>query len=555
MQLSLEVPLMATIKPSLQTERLEIVRRAARHLLDVASQKPAGFGTMEIFPPDLATPKYNTTEYLWRSQIAWCWAKAGWLEQKVSGHGTQKHWVYKLKPKGRRPLEKIAEDPIAASFYVPIKRPSAAGADYPASWYQSPQVRGLDAAPAAPEAPESSPREAGRDKDDPFDLSDILDAPDAGPPSLDEQLEPRPEGGGASGGVNGMEGVVASFLEQNFRALESMLGSLSEIKKEIKAQSELVLDAAQRLERSASREDVAQAAAEIASVLARKREPLAEAAVAEAVAGVEATLARHEELHRTLATELATIAERRKADEESLADKIGESVATDLKEFFEKEFTQAAESVVHASEAVDTIAASARTQLGKFRDEALAAIAAKKPREKVDALGGRLEALEARAEEIEGRAAGIEDMLGEMAVAANRIADNFVSVSAQMKQQTQSISDSNARALDTASELVSAARSIVKEMLEVGMDRAVAGGAPFATVRQKALGAIDRLNDAEDRVAQRSLPSGAAILKPTSFSSLGGGLVPIGGSVDTAKDDDDDDEDDEDIDEDAEGRS
>jgi hypothetical protein len=128
---------MTAIKPSQQAERLDIVQRAARYLLDVASQKPGGFGTMEIFPPDLPIAKPNSSDYTWRGQIAWVWAKAGWLDQKLRGQGTQKHWVYRLKPQGRLPIEKIAEDQVAASFYVSIKRPTTAGADYPADWYQA----------------------------------------------------------------------------------------------------------------------------------------------------------------------------------------------------------------------------------------------------------------------------------------------------------------------------------------------------------------------------------------------------------------------------------
>jgi hypothetical protein len=518
MPTQLEIPLMTTIKPSQQAERLEIVQRAARHVLDWGSHMPAGFGTMEIFPTDLPTAKVNSSEYTWRGQIAWCWAKAGWLEQKISGQGTQKHWVYKLKPKGRRPLEKIAQDPVAASFYVSIKRPTTAGVDYPAEWYQAPPTRGLDV--------ESKPEHDGvlmlKDlSEEDLEGEGPEDKPPGRPPSREVEETTAAQ-------APGLEGVVASFLEQNFRALEAVIGTLGEIKKEVKAQSDLVLEAAQKLERSASKDDVAGAAAEIASVLARK--PQADPG---ALAGVHTMFTQIQQIHQKFATELATIAERRKVDDDALAERIGKSVVESLRKSLEKDISKATSAAVVASEAVDMIAANARTQLGKFRDEALAAIVAKKPKGKSESLGEKLEVLEARASEI-------EDRMNELAEGTDAIDASLVSLAVEMKRSTQAVAEANARALDTASELVSAARTIVKEMLDVGMERAAAGGQSFNVIRTKAIGAIDRLNETEDRVNQRSAPTGAALIKPpTSISSLGSGLMPVG-SADSSDDEDDD---------------
>lgn len=512
---------MTAIKPSQQAERLEIVQRAARHLLDAAPQRSEGFGTMEIFPPDLANAKVNSSEYTWRGQIAWCWAKAGWLDQKISGQGTQKHWVYKLKPKGRRSLEKIAEDPVAASFYVSIKRPTTAGADYPAEWYQAPPTRGLD---AEVESLKAKPKvEPKVEEDAPLDPNE--DGPREVSATQAEAASMQ------AAGSTGLEGVVASFLEQNFRALEAVIGSLGEIKKEVKAQSDLVLEAAQKLERSASKEDVAQAAAEIASVLARK--PQADPG---ALSGVHTMFTQIQQIQQKFATELATIAERRKVDDDALAEKIGKSVVESLRKSLEKDISKATSAAVVASEAVDMIAANARTQLGKFRDEALAAIAAKKPKSKSESVGEKLEVLEARA-------AQIEDRMNELAEGTDAIDASLISLAVEMKKSTHAVSEANARALDTASELVAAARTIVKEMMDVGMERAAAGGQSFNVIRTKAIGAIERLNETEDRVNQRSMPTGAAlVMAPTSISSLGGGFVPIGNADASDGEDDDEDE-------------
>ncbi|HYX20439.1 MAG TPA: hypothetical protein VFA98_06295 [Thermoanaerobaculia bacterium] len=470
---------------------------------------------MEIFPPDLPIAKPNSSDYTWRGQIAWVWAKAGWLDQKLRGQGTQKHWVYRLKPQGRLPIEKIAEDQVAASFYVSIKRPTTAGADYPADWYQAPPTRGLDAEPA------KTLKQKIEESDEPWDGEPSRTEPS----SQDATATTQVEGGGS------LEGLVASFLEQNFRALETVIGTLGEIKKEVKAQSDLVLEAAQKLEGSASKEDVAQAAAEIASVLARKPQ-------VDPGPGIHTMLTQVQQVQQKFATELATIAERRKVDDDSLVDRISKSVAESLKKSLEKDISKATSAAVASSEAVDMIAANARTQLGKFRDEALAAIADKK-KGRSETLGGKLEVLEARASEI-------EDRINELAEGTDAIDASLISLAVEMKKSTAAVAEAHTRALDTASELVAAARTIVKEMLDLGMERAAAGGQSFNVIRTKAIGAIERLNETEERVNQRSAPTGASlVMAPTSISSLGGGFVPIGKADASDKDEDEDEDEDE----------
>jgi hypothetical protein len=248
-------------------------------------------------------------------------------------------------------------------------------------------------------------------------------------------------------------------------------------------------------------------------------------------------LTQIQQVQERFATELATIAERRKVDDDVLAERIGRSVTESLRKSLEKDIAKATSAAVASSEAVDMIAANARTQLGKFRDEALAAIAAKKPKGKSESLGEKLEVLEARASEIESR-------MNELAEGTDAIDASLISLAVEMKRSTQAVAEANARALDTASELVSAARTIVKEMLDVGMERAAAGGQSFNVIRTKAIGAIERLNETEDRVNQRSAPTGAALIKPPSaLSSLGGGFVSVGSADSTGDEDDEDDED------------
>jgi hypothetical protein len=471
-----------SLKPSQQTERLAVVQMAARHLLDFASKKDGGFGIMEIFPGNAGAPKHNTPEYTWRGQLAWCWAKAGWLEQRIAGQGTQKHWVYRLLGSGRKPLEMLAGDPIIASYYVSIKRPSSPSADYPATWYQAPQLRDLEPEPEEPKvqrreiAPESEsrdelPREEG-----------------TGETEETEVASPDHE---ALGG--GEAGVLATFLEQNFQALSTMVATLGEIKKEVRAQSDLVIEAAQKFENAATKDDLANFAVEIAAALSRRSDPETKLALE----SVQAAINRHEGNHVAITSELSALADRRKADDDALAEKLGKTIVLNLKKEIEKDFTRTSQAAANAANAVDYVSKQAVLQIMKLKDEVALVVASelkKRPAGKAGGVTEKLEKLEERADEI-------ADTLSQLEEVARRVDDSFTGGMAEFKRQAASVQDAHARALETASELVTAARAIVKEMLEVGMERAGSGGVPFSVVKQKALGAIDRLNDAENRVA------------------------------------------------------
>jgi hypothetical protein len=527
-----------TVKLSQQAQRLEIVQAAARHLLDVASKKDDGFGTMDIYPEDLGRPAYNTPDSTWRGQIAWCWAKAGYLDQKISGQGTKKHWIYKLLPRGRRPLEMIASDPVLASHYVSIKRPSNPGADYPPSWYQPPSLRDLP--------PEPDPPKPKREK-----LQLLREAPESRveEPVNDVDADPIEQVGEltSESQAEGDDYFLRIFLERNTQALEATFRLLGEIKKEVKDQSDLVVDAVQRLEGAASKSDVAEVAAEIAAVLSRQRSTDQGTAILVAeVEKIRTVFDEQANFHVRLMADLNAILDRRKVDESAFADKLAGLIVSKLKKDYEKNAETISKSAANAVESIEWISKQTIVNLDKLKDGILASIAAelKKIRaagkgEDIQQLGDQLAALAADANDI-------TELLEQISDAVIRVNTSFVDGMAEFKAQATKVSESHRRSLETASELMSAARIVVKEMLDTGAERAASSGMSFSTVKQRALGAIDRLNEAEEEIQGRSF-AGESLIRPQGFRgsglALGGGVVPLPPGVDASKPDEEDDED------------
>src|SRR5271170_1630812 len=130
---------MAT-KPSKDAERLEIVQRTARYVLARSTVGATRFGAMDIFPIELPVPKNGTPDYAWRQQLAWTWAKAGYLHQAFTGTGLQKRRIYTMLAAGREALERIGADPALASFYIPNKRTAADAESRPPEFFQPPEL-------------------------------------------------------------------------------------------------------------------------------------------------------------------------------------------------------------------------------------------------------------------------------------------------------------------------------------------------------------------------------------------------------------------------------
>ena len=131
---------MTMTKPSQDADRLQTVQRVARYVLSRSTVGQTRFAAMEVFPPDLTAVKSGTPEYAWRQQLAWTWAKAGFLHEALAGTGLQKRRIYTMLQAGRDGLERIAADPVLASFYISNKRTGGDIANRPAEFFRPPEL-------------------------------------------------------------------------------------------------------------------------------------------------------------------------------------------------------------------------------------------------------------------------------------------------------------------------------------------------------------------------------------------------------------------------------
>ena len=242
--------------PSVEKERLACVQEAARHVLACADAGIRTFKTMEIFPPDVAPAKHNSPEYNWRSQLAWVWAKAGYMSQTWSGKGLKRHWNYELLPAGRPALARLASDPASASFYVKMRR---TGINRNQEGFKPPELRLL---------PDSS--------NSPFDVeseSDDGSADDEGADGREEETQAGDDGGVPTFIENIT--VVLERISAKLEAIESKVSLSSSspaenaVTKEIRAQSEIMLDVAGKFD--ATREDLGAVSGELVGALVKSK--------------------------------------------------------------------------------------------------------------------------------------------------------------------------------------------------------------------------------------------------------------------------------------------
>ena len=250
-------------KPSAEAQRLEIVRAAARHLLAQDARGRTDIGTWDIFPPDGGRPETGTSEYTWRGQLAWCWWKAGFLREKIVGQGMQRRREYAVLPAGREALDRIAEDPVLASFYIKRKR-SGVGVDYPSEWYRPPQL------------------DIGTEDSSSGDAEEV-----------ESQEEESVEEGPGVG--DGATNVLEIYLERTTAVLEVLVTRTASLENEMRGHSDLLLEIAQKLSSLpaslgplVTKNELGEAAAEIAAAVARREGAVA--SLANAVAAVEAAV-------------------------------------------------------------------------------------------------------------------------------------------------------------------------------------------------------------------------------------------------------------------------
>lgn len=300
---------MTMTRPSQDAERLHTVQRAARYVLSRDSLGQARYTSMDVFPPELPTPKSGTPEYAWRSQLVWAWTKAGYMHEGLAGTGLSKRRIYTLLQAGREALERIATDKVLASFYIPNKRSAPDADQKPPEFYRPPELLRLTSSskglrlvpPKVTEAPEPQNDEEVDEGGEIF--------------GTEEKTTPSQQAMGAREGASGSSSDLRDlpiFFERITSVLENMndrlakVGDrLTKVEAETHDQSALLLEATQMLSTRGGK-DALVTKDEVATALAE----LTQAFVRDNPAGTSLTAAlkKHEEFHVQLASEITNIA-------------------------------------------------------------------------------------------------------------------------------------------------------------------------------------------------------------------------------------------------------
>lgn len=477
---------MSSLRPSIEAERLVVVQRAARHVLDEDARGNSTFGTMDIFPLNAGqVPRSGTSEYTWRAQLTWTWAKAGYFSRKDSGDG---RWSYSLLAEGREALERIASEPAIASFYVKTKRSSTG--NYPVEWYQPPQL----VRRTAEGEPES-------DVEEDFDGEELEDL-DLGGDSGDAL------GGDALGGDAGGGDPVSIYFERSTAVLEVLAERLVSVEREVKGQTEVLLEAVGRLERvapkptlfedgPATRGDVGRAAAEIASAFLRRESADVEsvrfvaenlrAALGTSDASSQVIISKFDALRDAMVE--GRISGEKKSDEVKVALLLAMRSGAEAAEKKLADVTDKLEGKIAAALAV--VASSNRST--------------------------DIEEVRAIASDLKADLAAMSDNMETLADSSEGLQQKFFEMVTTFRQQMSGISDAAVRVAKMAEELLDAARFVSKEMTGVARERALRESSP-ETVLARGEAAADKFDALSDGI--RGLSSlGAGLIRPSPGSA------------------------------------
>jgi len=295
-------------KPSVDAERLQIVQRTARYVLSKATVGGARFNAMDIFPPELQGVKSGTPEYAWRWQLAWTWARAGYMHETLSGTGLNKHRTYTLLQLGREALERISTEPALASFYIKNRRTAGTEvtANRAAEFYRPQELVRLTASKGLRLVPTKSDPSSSSPSNDESENEETQGA------ASEEGDAPGEERGGTSGADQGalsdLRGVLGElqglpvFFERITAVLERMNDRLVKVEGETRDQSDLLVEATRLMsvggpkdgkDAPATRDEIATALAELTQSFLRDNPQNV---------GFTALLKKHEELHEKLAS-------------------------------------------------------------------------------------------------------------------------------------------------------------------------------------------------------------------------------------------------------------
>lgn len=495
------------LRPSVETERLSTVQRAARHVLDKVSRSESGFGSMEIFPPDGPKALTGSTEYIWRSQLAWAWWKAGYLSCKIIGRGIGKHRSYMLLSQGRAALEQIADDPVLASFYVKAKR-NTTSESYPPEWFQPEALR------APPKDEEEEEEEASTD-------GSADGEEDEGPAPEDREKDRSEKDGSASIEAERERrwDLMIGVLEKVSTQFGDLKIEITSLKAEVKAQSDFVLEVAQRIEASGrpsvTREDLGQVSAEIVQAIVSEKSKLLQVSAnfLESIRSVHSKFTAEEQAREqwsekflasihAIGSEVATLAKRGKSHEELEVFISGrvQQLTDDLKADQEDLLEAAVESLDKRLSALDKCVATATAKtpdLSGFKDD----------------LAGLREDLSGVKEDFSGVREDVEALLESI----DEFDKGFISRLEEYKKQGSATNETFVRVTEGVQDILRATRAVCSAMVEVSMHRGAAAGASPEDIRRKAEGAIDNVEVASRAIKGRVSSLGAGIIKNTAF--------------------------------------
>ena len=352
---------MTMTKPSQDADRLQTVQRVARYVLSRSTVGQTRFAAMEVFPPDLTAVKSGTPEYAWRQQLAWTWAKAGFLHEALAGTGLQKCRIYTMLQAGRDGLERIAADPVLASFYISNKRTGGDIANRPAEFFRPPE---LVRVATVTERSRRIVSPSFGDEDTPGKGLRLV--PPSAESAPEENEAAREEQKPSDGSLEGVQEMISELrgLPIFFERITSVLERMNErlVKVENMAQSaaddqaairdeltnELVPD---KKDMPATRDEVATALAEMTQSFLRDNPQ--NAVVTASLSALATKISQHEQFHVMLAKEVGVLASAVKksaenpARMETFADDVSKILRSIVTEEVARAFIKDLPKIVH----------------------------------------------------------------------------------------------------------------------------------------------------------------------------------------------------------------
>jgi methyl-accepting chemotaxis protein len=502
---------MPTLRPSQESLRLVHVQHVAKRAL--AFPKGARFRTQDVVE-GLHHVASTSSEYMWRASLLWSWWRAEWLTQEHDGAAT----FYRIRHEGRDAIERIASDPVTASFYVHSKRSTATQAR-PVEWFQPPELRVLD-----PAFEEESQQEEDTETEEPAEDDDEGsgdEAPDAvATAAIMAQLAQYLEQTSAAleqmaqrvGKLETETARVTAFISdyssETMEALGSavavgpevkqLAGNVTALNREVTEQSQLVLELATKLDGlgtkiDGTRTEVGVAVGEAISALSKRDG-------AQGMKVVLDRLDRHEQFHTQMAAEVTRMVERNKPPDEA-------RIVAALKDAL----------VPALEEAVMTAMAGVRAEVKKSMEKAIvdmtnplvAACENLSKRVEVYDLKETIETVTSMRKGIEALASSIHDLSE-----THRIGDQHWS------ERASTIKDALLKALTDASNLLENVSAISSEIMSMAMDVTNDAGVPRGAMLERAYQVEKRRAAINDGIKAHSA-LGRGLISPTFTRPFG----------------------------------